>query len=367
MDNSWKGQLIRLLTVISLIGIVSFLSYISVVYFYPFLIAFIISILLQPFVSLLRKKWGIHRGLATMFAIFLFFCISMVTSFFAVKQLYEELTQLFSYVPTYVKNLHHLFYQFEQSIVLPIVERINLIFPLSIYEGTIAQFISEKIIENVTPILQQSMKITTNFLTSFVQLSLIFFFILFATYFMTKDYEKITVLLNRFIPKPITQLARNIKLATKRSVIGLVKAHFMIAFITGILTFIYLLLFRFEHPLIIAFLIIVVDLIPYVGIGLLLIPWICYLFFSGDYIETIQLTSLYIGLVILRQFIEPRLLAGNLGLHPLVTIVILFLAMKLFGAIGLLLSPILLILLSSLYHANIFHLLYKFIYAGRLS
>ena len=367
MDNSWKGQVIRLLTVISLIGIASFLSYISIVYFYPFLIAFVISILLQPFVSLLRKKWRINRGLATMFAIFLFFCITIVTSFFAVKQLYKELAQLFSYVPTYVKNLHHLFYQFERTIVLPIVEGLNFIFPFSLNEGKIAQFISEKIIENVTPILQQGMKITTNFLTSFVHLSLILFFILFATYFMTKDYRKITSLLNRFIPKPITHLIRNIKLATKRSVIGLLKAHLIIAFITGILTFLYLLLFRFEHPLVIALLILVVDLIPYVGIGLLLIPWIFYLFFSGNYIETIQLTSLYIGLVILRQFIEPRLLAGNLGLHPLVTIIILFLAMKLFGTIGLLLSPILLILLSSLYHANIFHMLYTFIYAGRIN
>ena len=108
------------------------------------------------------------------------------------------------------------------------------------------------------------------------------------------------------------------------------------------------------------------SLIPYIGIGALFIPWILYGFFSDHYTLTLQLSLLYAVLLIVRQIIEPRLLAKNLGIHPLIAIIILFISINIFGALGIIITPISLILFSSLYHAKIFHYIARFIKEGTI-
>ncbi|HZW68951.1 MAG TPA: AI-2E family transporter, partial [Pseudogracilibacillus sp.] len=131
------------------------------------------------------------------------------------------------------------------------------------------------------------------------------------------------------------------------------------ALLTVLLSFIALLFFQFEHILLIVVSLFVLDLIPYVGIGALFIPWIGYHFFMNNYFLTIQLAIIYMILIIIRQIIEPRLLSQNLGIHPLVTIIILFISIKAFSALGLLLAPLILITVSSLHHSKIiYHLIY---------
>ena len=77
-----------------------------------------------------------------------------------------------------------------------------------------------------------------------------------------------------------------------------------------------------------------VDFIPYIGVGTVFIPWILYQFFTEQFMLTIQLSILYIIVIIARQILEPKILASSIGIHPLIALIILFIGIQSFGILG---------------------------------
>src|SRR5699024_6279516 len=132
------------------------------------------------------------------------------------------------------------------------------------------------------------------------------------------------------------------------------KAHLLLAFITSLIAFIGFLILNINYTLLLPFIIFILDLIPYIGIGILFLPWILFLFLTADYILSIHLFSFYFIIVIIPHFFEPKLISTHLRLHPLIALLILFITYQHFGVFSLVITPGLLVIISALYHANIF-------------
>src|SRR5699024_4764181 len=312
-----------------------------------------------------ERRWKLNRGVTTLFVIVTFFCVFLFSGYLLLKRITEELADLFVTVPTYTKNIATILQHIEESYLIPLYVYISNLIPIQMMEDqSLTQFFIQKIKTNATHLIQQAMIFLSQLLSSFAYTSLILLFIVLATYFMTKDFEKMIRILQENIPKKVKRFIINIKDSAKQSTFGLIKAQIMIALITVIMSFLGLSIFRVDHLILITCAIFIIDLIPYVGIGALFVPWIMYEFFTDQYTLTIKLSLLYIVLIIVRQIIEPRLLANSLGIHPLVTIVILFISIKSFGAVGFIVTPLSLIILSSLYHARIIHYIARFIKEG---
>src|SRR5699024_2333761 len=123
--------------------------------------------------------------------------------------------------------------------------------------------------------------------------------------------------------------------------------------ITGCIIFISLSILRIEHALTIALLATAADLLPFVGTGIVFVPWIAYLFITGNYAMTINLLIIYMFIVISRQIIEPKVISANIGLHPLSALLALFIGIKIWGLLGVFIAPTLLVLLKALQQAGI--------------
>src|SRR5690606_7893419 len=87
----------------------------------------------------------------------------------------------------------------------------------------------------------------------------------------------------------------------------------------------------------------IVDLIPYLGTGFILWPWTIIAFLFGSTELGIGLIILYVVVVIQRNIVEPKILSANIGLDPLSTLIAIYLGFQFFGALGLILGPVLLI------------------------
>lgn len=367
MDKTVTDRFFRGIFVICCIFAIVVSSYLLFYYMYPFIIAFFISMFLHPIVTLFENKWKLNRGLTTLFVLCIFFSLSLISSFFLTQRLIRELTEIFVELPTYIDNMTTILHLLENTYISPIYTYINKIVPIELVTyDSFTPFIVEKIKVNMGKLLQQSIILISQLLTSFAYTSLVLVFILLATYFMTKDFTVIIRLLHHSIPKKVINLIKRIFQYAQQSTFGIIRAQVAIAFLTAMIAFFGLALFQIEHLFVIAGVLLIIDLIPYVGIGALFLPWIMYTFFNENYALTIKLTSLYIILIIIRQIIEPRLLAKNLGIHPLMTIIILFLSLNIFGPIGFLITPLSLIVVSSLYHAKITHYLIRFIKEGTI-
>lgn len=365
MTYSFKERLKRFSILLSGLVIIGIITYFSFIYLYPFFISFIISLTLHPIVRFCENKWKMKRGVTALIVLITFFCFTFFIGYLLLRKAIEELTNVFVQLPFYIDNVSLLLYEFERSYIAPIYTYINKWLSLELtYEYTIAPFMIEKIGTNAASILQHAILLSSNFISSLAHLSLVIIFIVLSTYFLTKDFQGLLLLIHRYLPLKIVNLARQIHIELKHSIIGLGKAHIMMALLTVCLSMMALLFFQFDHILLIALTLFILDLIPYIGIGVLFIPWIIYHFFMDNYVVTIQLGIIYIVLIIVRQIIEPRLLSQNLGIHPLVIIIILFVSIKAFSALGLLLAPVILIILSSLYHSKIIHYFIHYIKEG---
>jgi sporulation integral membrane protein YtvI len=105
----------------------------------------------------------------------------------------------------------------------------------------------------------------------------------------------------------------------------------------------------------------IVDVIPYLGTGAVFVPWIIFEAVAGDMSRAIGLGVLYIVVLVQRQVMEPKILSSNIGLDPLATLISLFVGFKLLGFLGLIAGPVALVIINTLYRANVFLDLWLFI------
>lgn len=127
----------------------------------------------------------------------------------------------------------------------------------------------------------------------------------------------------------------------KSSLLGWLRAQLKLSGLTYAIICAGLLLLGVSFAPIWALLIALVDAVPMLGTGLILVPWSLICFLQGSTVRALGMLGLFTAATLTRSTLEPRLLGKQLGLDPLVTLAAMYLGYQLFGIIGLLLSPIL--------------------------
>ena len=118
------------------------------------------------------------------------------------------------------------------------------------------------------------------------------------------------------------------------------RSYLLILVITFFEMLVGLFLLRAPYPFVMALLIATLDLLPVLGVGSVLIPWGVWSFVVGKTPFGIGLFVLFVFHTVLRQIIEPKIVGKNLGVHPLLTLLFLYVGYSVFGIIGLLLVPV---------------------------
>lgn len=366
MNKIFHLILLRSIILIICFSFICFIAYYITLYMYPFVISFLIASFLQPVILFLEQSYNIKRKLAGNLLILLITFFSMSFIFVLLYQTVTETFHLIMLLPQNYQMIDEFLVQFGQTNLIPIYEELQTIIPFlpdfsfDILKSIIP-FITDKLYESSNLILTKFISSFSFMITSVSDLTIIIIVIFISTYFMTKDFELLKSILQKGIPNSIRYEYQSFIFYCKQSVVGLVKTHLILALISSVISYIGFLFFGINHAITVSIIVLFIDLIPYIGIGFLFIPWIGFLFITGDYITTIQLASLYIIIIIIRQMVEPKLIAIHLQIHPLIILFILFITFQHFGILSLLITPILLIILSALYQANVFSLLKSFV------
>ncbi|MBO5879672.1 MAG: AI-2E family transporter, partial [Clostridia bacterium] len=92
----------------------------------------------------------------------------------------------------------------------------------------------------------------------------------------------------------------------------------------------------------------VLDLLPLIGVGTVLVPWSIFEFVLGNTGRGIGLIVLLVAHELIRQFAEPRIIGKNLGVHPIISLILLYVGYGAFGFFGILLVPLFAIVLNIL-------------------
>ena len=183
-----------------------------------------------------------------------------------------------------------------------------------------------------------------------------------ACCFITADYQLIMDFIKYQFPTEKRKDLARAKSLLKSSLGKMAKAYLSIMFITflevslGLSALKVMGVFNSRYIVIIAVVTSIVDIIPVLGTGTILLPWLAYSFIVGNYAMGIGLLVMYIVISVIRQIIEPKFVAGQLGLPPFLTLTALYLGLKIFGVLGMIIMPLLIVMLKLLNDEGIIHL-----------
>ena len=121
----------------------------------------------------------------------------------------------------------------------------------------------------------------------------------------------------------------------------------------------------FDSPYIIfiAVAIAFIDIIPVLGTGTVLLPWAVISFITGNIGMGIGLLVMYVVILVIRQIIEPKLVAGQVGLPPIATIIAMYVGSKTLGVLGFFILPFIVILIKVYNDAGLIHV-FKDVHEG---
>lgn len=109
------------------------------------------------------------------------------------------------------------------------------------------------------------------------------------------------------------------------------------------------LMLKIPHALLWAAVVTLVDILPILGVGTVLVPWSLVSYLQGDVTKAAGLLGIFLVAWLVRSVLEPRFIGSELGLDPLVTLLCIYGGFRLWGIVGMLLAPIVAICLVQLW------------------
>lgn len=183
-----------------------------------------------------------------------------------------------------------------------------------------------------------------------------------ACFFVTTDYDNIVSIFKRNVSEKQEKLFVEAKRLFGDVIGKMIKSYATIIFITfcevavGLNLLSLFNIYKGGYIIVISIITALLDILPVFGTGTVLIPWAIYSLIMGDIPFAIGLVVLYILITVIRQVIEPHLVAMNVGIHPIFTLASMYIGIQLFGVIGIFVLPITIVLLKTLNSEGIIHL-----------
>lgn len=195
---------------------------------------------------------------------------------------------------------------------------------------------------------------TVNILTQIPRIAIYVVITILSLYFICTDKIYILDFAEHHMPRSWVKKAGNHIREITQSLSAYLKAELTLVFISFVISLLGLYIFMFvgfnvKYPLLIALITAFVDALPILGSGTVLVPWALISALDGDINLGIALVVLWIIMCVVRQFVEPKVVSNKLGIHPIFTLIAMYTGFKLFGVMGLLVGPIALIIIKSIF------------------
>lgn len=169
-----------------------------------------------------------------------------------------------------------------------------------------------------------------------------------ALFYLTLDYSGASSAARDFLPSDNADKLISGYRRVSHALWEYLRAYFLIMLVTFAELYLGFTLLKIEYSLLFAIVIAIVDFLPLLGVGTVLIPWGAAALLLGNYRLGIGILVIYAVVCVIRQFIEPRILGNFIGTHPLIALAGVYAGLKLFGFVGMVAAPIILYLIKAL-------------------
>ncbi len=301
---------------------------------YPFAIAYALSFVLNPIMHYLKRKLGLPKGVGAFLLVTAAVAVVFGLAYIVIHRAALEIGRL----STYLSSLSAEELQPFKQQLLAFFKRIPFVNGEKLWQSAGERL--QTLITDSLPSVKGTLSMATGLFTGILDFLLTFVITVVSCYYMTVDRARVSAFFYKLCPQSAAKYLRSARVEVFGALGKYLKAYGIIILITFTELFAAFTVLRLEYALLLAVVIAVVDILPVLGTGTILIPWglVC-LFITRNFYLGAGLIIAYIVITILRQIIEPKIVGGYIGLHPLATMVTMFAGLKLFGIVGMLLFP----------------------------
>ena len=316
----------------------------------PFLFALVVAWGLNPAVRGLQRRTNGSRKVITMILVVLVFAVVAGVLFGLGWMAVDQVRSLFDNRQSLLDEL--------LSGVLGVVNSVEGwlsglggILPQGVITtsedliGTLAGWVQELDLSGwLTQMAGQAPSMVTN-LSGFAVALVVF---IMASYFITGDYPRLRFELTDRVPAMARDFCRSVKDIFMSAFGGYVKSQLILSAGVFLILSIGFFLMRQPYSLLLAFGLAVLDFIPIIGSGTVMVPWAVVDMILGQYSEAAALMAVWGVIALFRQFAEPKILGDQTGLSPILSLVGIYVGMKVGGVLGMVVGPLLLLVCINL-------------------
>lgn len=330
--------------IIALIGVYAFKFAFS--YLTPFIFGFLIAFVLKPVVVKLNTIFGEKKVLSIIVTVLFYIVVGSLLVWLFLKGVNAIAAFAESFPAFYSSTIH--------PVVISFLEWL---------EGVV-ESLDPAISDQIMPIVDSAIASVTAFLprfattmaskitqlvTSVPSLLISVLIAIISSFFFSSDYRTIVNGLLIVLPAKAQRLVVDIKDGVLSVLVKYLRAYAILMSVTFVELSIVFLLLGMSNPFGLAFMIAIVDILPVLGTGSVMIPWAIIEITVGNRELGFILAIVYVVITVIRNILEPKVVGKQIGLHPLLTLVCIYVGLKLFGFIGLLGLPITATLLKTLH------------------
>lgn len=316
------------------------------IFYMPFLIAFVLALLIEPAIKVLMKKFKWTRQVSAIFVMAISILLIVGLIGWGTTTLFNETNKLLQGSDEYFEKAKGLLDNLTADDGL--IDKL----PMEIKDAV--KNSEEDLIHTLSEWITTTLKGIKDWITTIPNLLMTFFFSLMGLYFMCTDKIYMIDQLEHHLPDLWTKKLSNHLHEITKSLGHYLKAEATLILISFIISLIGLTLFKFiglnvPFPLLSALGIAFVDALPILGSSTIMIPWAIIEAINGDIVLGISIIILLGIMAIVRNILEPKMVSKHIGIHPVFTLIAMYTGNKLIGITGMIIGPILLIVLKEIY------------------
>ncbi len=344
--------LCNLMLTVAVILVLIFVVPRVIVYFMPFVVGFLFSLLVNPIVRFLDRRIRINRKFGSVLMIALAIGIVALIVYGLAMALRTGLKDFMDYLPTMSGNA-------EQEVKNALVRLQNLINDLPFISGVDLNNLTNDILDFMGGLLTDAegghtvsaigdaAKSIPNMIVSIVTGFL-------ATYFFIADRERLVEKLDKIMPASFKEKTLRLYRQTLGAVGGYFKAQFKIMGVIYVVLVIGLIILQVKYAWLIGFGIALLDMLPVFGTGTVLLPWAVIKLFSGSYQIAAGMIALYALTFLIHQLLQPKMVGDSLGMNPFAALFFMYIGYRVSSVFGMIVAIPLGMLLINLTKAGAF-------------
>lgn len=313
----------------------------------PFIIGFFVALLLKPLIRFVSLKCRLPHKLATVILALLFYATVGILLIWIGAKIVYLIRDAFTSLPD-------VYTQYIEPLINSTLEKIkNLTARLDpnmvhIIQNMTASF-SDSAGTVITNISSQVIKYLSSTVISLPSFLLAVLLSVISSIFFAMDFSRIAEYVMYLLPEKIQAYLTQLKKIVINIGLKYVKSYAILLSITFVELSVGLSIFGVENAVAVAALIALIDLLPLIGVGGVLIPWVIILLIMRNITLATELAVLYIIMVIVRNILEPKIVGQQIGIHPLAMLISMYVGLQIFGFIGIFVLPILLVIGKGFY------------------